>query len=139
MKIYVPRGLPASGKSTWSKTLGVRRWNNDEFREMAFGKRWGGGPEDFVTEQRHNFIKACISENVDVVVDNTNLNPYHVDYLLKQQRHWAGFREVEVKIVDFPVPASECIVRDGAREHSVGAVVILGMVEKWGHLYDWLG
>lgn len=132
--IYVLRGLPASGKSTWARNKlkhhgsPIVRWNNDEFREMVYGKRWGGGPEYFVVENRDNFIRAALYEEFDVIVDNTNLNPVH----LKTMQEKFGDR-AEFQLIDFLEAPDICILRDSKREHSVGAGVIKKMAEKW----DW--
>lgn len=129
--IYVLRGLPASGKSTWAKkfletNVNVVRWNNDEFREMAYGKRWGGGPEKFVVAGRDTFIKDALGADFDVIVDNTNLNPVHLDNIKKKFDYRAA-----IVVKDFLATPDECVERDAKRRHSVGEFVIKDMAAKW--------
>lgn len=139
MKIIMVRGLPASGKSTWAKQkmseLDMLRWNNDEFSYMATGIQ---GPASFHTMSgwllrvaRRDFYTACYAAGQSFIVDNTNLNPYTVEEVVESTG-------VYPEIVDFKTPVDECIRRDANREHSVGEDVILGMVDRYWRLYDWL-
>lgn len=130
--IYILRGLPASGKSTWARNFVLDnekavRWNNDDVRLMAYGKAWGGGPEKFIIKMRDNFIKNALDSDFDVVVDNTNLNPVHLETISGR------FYYARIAVVDFIVSVEECIRRDAERERPVGASVITKMAEQ----YNW--
>ena len=137
-KVLLTRGLPASGKSTWSKQFvqdndNWLRFNNDDYCEMLTGKRFGQVDGKFLAGERKAFLGRVVREGYSVVLDNTNLNPYTFEEARNVAGYWA-----EIDVVDFKQDLETCIIRDQAREHPVGINVITGMVEKWGHLYDWL-
>lgn len=126
-RVIVLRGLPASGKSTYAKRLVADdpmtvRWNNDQFREMAYNRRFVPKREEFVVAMRDAFIEEALSRNLSVVVDNTNLNPVHLITMRKKFSIYEG-----VEVVDFPIKVLDAIRRDKGREFSVGPNVIQSM------------
>lgn len=126
--IYVMRGLPASGKTTHARgyTSQVKRVSKDDLRAMV------GGPytqesEEFIKSVRDFLINHALNQGFSVVVDDTNLNPAHIDVFRKiAKKHRA-----HVEVVEMDTPVFECIERDLARPNGVGAKVILGMYESW--------
>jgi len=137
-KVILTRGLPASGKSTWAKQFikenaGWLRFNNDDYCEMLTGKRFGRVDGKFLANQRKQFVANATDLGHNVILDNTNLNPYTV----KEVRGAVGYG-VNILTVDFKADLETCITRDQARQNPVGKEVITGMVDRWGHLYDWL-
>lgn len=141
MRVIATRGLPASGKSTWAKQYAVEhgylRWNNDAFSYMATGIE---GPDSFramsgtfLWKMRREFMHNAYLTGIDgIIIDNTNLNPDTIGEM--KVMTYAD----EVEVVEFKTTIDECIRRDENRKHRVGENVIRSMVEKWGHLYDWM-
>lgn len=129
------RGLPASGKSTWAKQYVEYhdkpwyRWNNDDFCYMLTGKMFGRVDGKFLTQRRRGFILGAVRTGVNVILDNTNLNPYttrEVELVLDE----LGL-DIEIEEIFFPIALDEAIQRDAMREHSVGEEVIKSMYDKW--------
>jgi predicted kinase len=133
-KILILKGLPASGKTTFAKkmmneNLGKYiRINKDEIREMLNNKRKGFRSREWlVVETRDNIIKSAIRKNINVIIDDTNLNPWHIKRIKELAKNIA-----EVEIVDLTnTSLSLCIKRDKKRDHSVGEKVIKSMYEKY--------
>lgn len=128
--IYMCKGLPASGKTTWAKkTLSdspsmFQRVNKDEIRAMLGGER----NEHTVLVVRNAAIRAALEAGKSVIVDDTNLNPIHERDLHKIAEEF----DADVKTVSFlDVPIEECIRRDAGRPNSVGEKVIREMQAKW--------
>lgn len=139
MKIILTRGLPGSGKSTWAipfaKENDYLRWNNDEFTRMAADGDFDRVSYGLLTQMRRQFILNATSEQSRLIIDNTNLNPR----TLQEVHDCIAIEGYEVEVKDFKVGLDECLRRN--RERVDGRVpdkVIYGMVEKYGHHYDWL-
>lgn len=137
--LFIPRGLPASGKSTASREMIARqpvgsivRLNRDDIRAMMFGpeyRRPTFEAEKLVSLVEHGPIEALLRAGSDVIVDDTNLRTRFVkDLMVIAERSGAT-----VKIMDefLDVPLSECLRRDQQRENPVGDAVICGMHEKY--------
>lgn len=125
-KLLMLRGLPASGKSTYAKSLADKGWvrtNKDDLRAMLNDGKWSKSNEAAVLRLRDFIVIDALQRGKNVVVDDTNCAPFHEE-TLKQlaQDNKAGF---EVKFFDTPL--EECIKRDLKRPNSVGERVITKM------------
>lgn len=128
-KLIITRGLPASGKTTWSKKLVTdnpntyKRINKDDLRDMIDAGNYSKEAEYLIVTVRNTLIGFFLSRDYNVIVDDTNLNPIHINDLTKL---YGDTSLVEVK--DFTnVPLQECILRDSKRHKPVGESVILKM------------
>jgi len=134
MKILILKGLPASGKSTYAKEVveknaGIwKRVNKDDLRAMLDGSRWSKTNEKFILEIRDIIIRTALHNRRNVIVDDTNLAPFHEDRIRLLAADYDGC-EVEVKMFDTPL--AECIERDRKRDKPVGASVIRDMYNKY--------
>jgi predicted kinase len=146
-------GIPASGKSIYSKNLrneiGVRAVivNRDKFREMLFGyteetvedyyKK--GSPtfqnEKIVSIAQDNLISTYLKQGFDVIIDNTHLKKEHLDALKSYNV------PIKYHIVNCDVKLA--IERDAKRVRKVGRDKILSMYQMLQHiqktypLVDW--
>lgn len=130
--VYILRGLPASGKSTWSKSMleehpGVyKRINKDDLRAMLDNAYWSPGNEQFVLKVRDILITESLKEGKHVIVDDTNLDPKHEarirEVVSEYMKETSEMVKVEIKIFDASV--EECIKRDAKRPAPVGEKVI---------------
>lgn len=127
-KVYILKGLPASGKSTFARELvaqGVTRVNRDDLRDMMHNYEWSKENEKLIVSARDWIIDRTLREGRDVVVDDTNL----VARVEKDIRRIAQKHNAEVEVRFFDTPVEECIARDAKREgrHQVGEQVIRKM------------
>lgn len=133
IKVYLTKGLPGSGKSTWAKKIidespnGYKRVNKDDMRAMLDNGKHSTDSEKFVLEVRDAIILMAISKGKHVIVDDTNLAP----------KHEARIRELikgkaELVVQDFTdVPLQTCIERDLKRSSPVGEKVIRAMYKQF--------
>jgi predicted kinase len=135
-KIWILRGIPASGKTTWAKTYqkthpNTKRLNRDDLRMMIDNGVWSKQNEKFIVETRDFLLDLFLTEGFDVIIDDTNLVPKSFEQLIKtiqEKREQMEFNGVtillEVKI--FEVDLEECIIRDSKRigKAKVGEAVI---------------
>lgn len=136
IEVIICKGLPASGKSTWSKELVVAnpdkyvRINKDDLREMLFCSIWNKMKEKMVVSIRDWVLVEALENNRSVIIDDTNLDPSHE----KRIRDIVStrFPKVQIRIKDFTeVPIDECIRRNALRAKPVPEHVIHDMHNKY--------
>ncbi|MEH1027274.1 AAA family ATPase [Micromonospora profundi] len=132
-RLIATRGLPASGKTTFARTLqpSVLRVNRDDLRRMLHGERlftqWA---EAQVTVVQRAQVEALLQARADVCVDDTNLRA-------RTLRGWADLAArhgADFEVHDFTdVPLDECLRRDAARPEpdQVGADAIRRLHERY--------
>jgi predicted kinase len=117
--IYVTKGLPGSGKSTWAKELLKKepdRWkrvNRDDLRGMLDDGRFSKDNEEYVRTVQDIVIRNVIAEGYDVIVDNTHLVPTTLKKI-----HFLAESIGDVKVIEkgFNVSVEECLARNSKRE-----------------------
>jgi len=128
-------GLPASGKSTWAKFMvsehksKYKRVNKDDLRAMLDCTHHTEGNEKFVLAIRDQIIDLALSTGKDVIVDDTNIHPKHIEHIKKK---FGDRAEIEIKSF-MDVPVEECVERDAKRTGTahVGKRVIYSMHKQY--------
>jgi len=130
--IIMLRGLPASGKSTYAKSLvkenpgQYKRINRDDMREMLDGYHLSKDNERFVKRLRDWLIVEALRDGKHVIIDDMNLsekNINRVKQLMDQHRKKTG-EQVKLEIKEFKIELEEAIARDAERKQPVGARMI---------------
>ena len=118
-------GIPASGKSTYSKkfVLDHRGWYRISRDEIRVGE-WNSDQEKKVIEYEIEFAWNIMA---NVIIDDTNLSPNSVSYILKSLD---GLEE-QKKLIIIDTPIEECIKRNSERKNNVPDNVILEMKQKF--------
>ena len=161
--ILILQGIPGSGKSTYA-----RKWvnedpdnririNQDSIRLMfapldvywkcskdALSKK-----EEIVGQITKATIQYAMNKGLDIVLDNTNLNPKSLNNILKlihnaneiisNEDKYLRRKETttyEVHYMVFNTPVEECIERDKKREFPVGEKVISGFYNRYKEDYN---
>jgi predicted kinase len=130
------RGLPASGKSTYTKDLvakgGWTRVNKDELRVMLHGGKWSRKNEEEVIQCRNSVILMAMAAGKNIVVDDTNFAPKHEAELGTLCDIVSKYGPYEFEVLDFNTDVEECIRRDLHRgEKAVGEQVIRKMWREY--------
>jgi predicted kinase len=137
--VWILKGLPASGKSTFAKELlskhpgAYKRINRDDLRAMLDASHHSKENERFALQVRDLLIVAALRNGKHVIVDDTNLNPQHEPHirnLVHEYRRETG-DEVSVRVKFFEVSLEEAIARDLKRPRPVGERVIRQIYEKY--------
>ena len=136
-KLIICRGIPASGKTFWAKQWVLEdpehrvRINQDDIRNML-GKYWVPSREPLVSHIQQEAICRAMLLGLDIVSDNTNLNPK----VLKSLSDIAASNEYELEYKDFfDTPLSVCIERDKARDLQVTEKVIRNFYNNYKDKY----
>ena len=132
MKILMLKGLPASGKSTYSKELVTKdhnwvRVNKDDLRAMMNNGEFSGKLEKQVIRTEREIAENTLKLGKNVVIDDTNFNPIHEEYF----RQLAKTYKAEFEVKFFDTPLEECIKRDNKRPNGVGEAVIRKMYNQY--------
>lgn len=141
--ILIFRGLPGSGKTTFAKEV-MRimpyylRINKSLLREMLNFGVFSKENEEIINEVKLALIRLIICEKDGyhyVIIDDTNLNPDHIEKIIKIAEDikitYMLELPVSVTILDFDTKIEDCIKRDKSRDKSVGEEVIRSMHEKY--------
>lgn len=124
LKILVLQGVPASGKSTFAKSLVLKDKSyvivsRDAIRE-ARGDYWIPEHEDYISDIEEFEIRSAIKHNLNPIIDATNLNP-------KTIAKWKNLAEelnVNIEFKMFEIDFATALERDSKRERSVGKKVL---------------
>ena len=131
-KVFITKGLPASGKTTWAKQLQednpgqYKRINKDDLRAMLDNSQWSKHNEKFVVETRNHLILAALLDGKHVIIDDTNFHHSHESKIRELVKGKAT-----VVIQEFKDDVEECIKRDLKRTRSVGEKVIRQMYHQF--------
>ena len=120
-KLLVLRGVPASGKTTYAKSLiekgseFIKRVNLDELRKMIDNSKFSKVKEKEIRSIQKNTINYYLSKNYMVIIDNTHLPEKYgtTDY-------WNKYLEKENLNIEFKdffkVPFHICLKRNSKRD-----------------------
>ena len=127
-KIIFLKGLPASGKSTWSKQYCIDnpefvRINKDELRIQIGSPTYSSTIENGIVGIQREMGNLILKTGKSLIVDDTNFAKKHEEYW----RMVADMNSIDFEIKFFDVPCEECVKRDKLRENSVGPMVIRTM------------
>lgn len=138
LKIKILIGIPASGKTTWSKDF-VRsndnwtRVSRDDFREML--KNSGvveNKVENIINELVNSTIEQSLLKKMNVIVDNTNLKEKYIQDIIEKFKYSA---DIDYQVFD--ISLDKAIERDKSRaDKNVGAHTITKMYKDYKVLLD---
>ena len=145
-KIILTRGIQGSGKSTWAKKWVEEDpthrvcWNNDDFRRML-GPYWVPEIENFIYTMMYDFLNKAMLFGYDIVVDNMNLDPKHLEFIRKLVNTYNSLssskRVYIIAIKDFfDISLEECIERDSKRENPTGEKVITETYDRYKDIIE---
>ena len=125
------RGLPASGKSTKAKELlevgNTVRINKDLLRKMLHCDKFNHRNEEFTRVAAMNLATTFLNMGVNVIIDDTNLNPKTV----QTWKELAKLHDAKIEYHDMDTSIKDCIFRDAIRINKVGDSVITKMALQY--------
>jgi len=126
-KIIMLKGLPGSGKTTYSKELvskGYKRINKDDLRNMLDNGLYNISNEVNIVKVRDLMVEYFVSIDKNIVLDDCNFNPWHEKDIKRivefnnEDPLRISFYEFEIKHIDTDLET--CVKRDSLREKPVG-------------------
>lgn len=135
-KLTIMKGLPASGKSTKAEELtkvgNTVRLNKDLLRTMLHFDKFNGVNEGHTHDAARRLADWFLSNGVNVIIDDTNLNPG----VVQSWKDLAKTHDAKIEYIEcFDISVEECIKRDNGRrfkgERFVGKHVIQKMAMQY--------
>ncbi len=131
--IFMLKGIPASGKSTWAKQQiqkypgKYKRINKDDLRAMMDDNQWSRKNEAFTIGIRDDIIAVALAKGYDVIVDDTNFNEAHYASICERAKRTGDVRVLEKY---FELSLKGAIDRNEKRLNAVPVGVIHQMYNK---------
>ncbi len=134
-EINILVGIPASGKSTWSKDF-IRnnpdwvRINRDDYRFMLRNESFCEPKvEDMITKLVFNATREALKKKLNVILDATHVRVKYIEQIIEEFKY-----EADIKYQVFDISVSKAIERDNARDKKVGEEVIKNMFKNYQDL-----
>ena len=143
-KIILCRGIPGSGKTTWTKNYckehpNTIRVNRDDIRAM-FNIKWSKEIERIVIESELNIIGTALYNGMNIVIDDvSNLNSITIERIISLVQKINSLRKhnnYDIEYQDFFIPLNTCIERDSKRENPIGAEIITNTYNKYKDIIE---
>jgi predicted kinase len=137
LKITILIGIPASGKSTWSKdyirnNADTVRVNRDDFRLMLKSAQMTEPKiEDMITTLVDATITQSLLRKCNVLVDATNLKVGYIKSFIEKFKYSA---DIDYRVFD--ISLEKALERDAKREATVGEAVIKKLYKDYKILMD---
>jgi predicted kinase len=120
IKIFLTKGAPASGKSTWAKAevakepLNYLHINNDDLRASFNNSVFSADYEKLITETRNFLIREGLKRNLNIIIDNVNANNRHWETTCKIAKE--SNKDIQVLEKFFYAELDELLERNAKRE-----------------------
>lgn len=126
--VYLLVGIPASGKSTWTKMnaekLNAHVLSSDDLREVLYGDVNNQDNNTDLFQFIYKQAKLMLDLGLNVIIDSTNTSRKRRISFNRE------FKNYTRKAIYFNSSANACIIRDRYRERKVGSEVITRMYKN---------
>lgn len=133
--LYVMCGLPASGKSTYSKELALKYnakiFSSDALREEMLNDVNNQDHNTDIFIELHRRIKAHLASGSNAIMDSTNINSKKRRAFLSELKNIPCIKECHI----IATPYEECLKRNKERDRVVPEDVIKKMYLNWNTPY----
>ncbi|HEY9733284.1 MAG TPA: AAA family ATPase [Drouetiella sp.] len=120
-------GIPGAGKTTLAKKIiekGFHCLSADPIRQELYGNAAEQGDKEEVFKIFFERLDDMFSKELDIIIDNTNLNPRQRKPILDKAKA-AGYTDVQLWLLD--VPLDVCLKRNAGRERVVPDDIVANM------------
>lgn len=132
MKVFIYRGLPASGKSTAALKYikdhpDTLRCNRDDINKALYRQHYDPKINDVIKRIEETIILEAERLGRDVIIDDTNIPQSTIDWIKSIPKN-PDTEFVEVSFLD--VPLEVCLERNRKREEPVPEIAIRSLYNK---------
>jgi len=131
VEVKILRGMQASGKTTYADKFitnnqSFKRVGRDHIRHMLSNYTFDDVNEKLVSEMEMATTISIIESGYNLVIDKMNLNEKQMKKDIAFITNIArGFnKDIDIEVIEFPVPLAEAIVRDRNRKFPIGEKVL---------------
>lgn len=126
-RIILMIGVPGSGKTTLAQKIAEKGWkyiNADSIRLELYGNAAEQGDKEQVFTLFFTRLEELMMEGVDVIIDNTNLNPKQRKPILERCEKF-GYSDIQLWLLDIPLEL--CLERNRSRDRIVPEDIVSNM------------
>lgn len=126
-RIILMIGVPGSGKTTLAQKIAEKGWkyiNADSIRLELYGNAAEQGDKEQVFTLFFTRLEELMMEGVDVIIDNTNLNPKQRKPILERCEKF-GYADIQLWLLDIPLEL--CLERNRSRDRIVPEDIVSNM------------
>lgn len=126
-RIILMIGIPGSGKSTLAKKIVEKGWtyiNADSIRQELYGNEAEQGDKEQVFNLFFQRLEEMMEQGLDVIIDNTNLNPRQRQPILERCAKF-GYSDIQLWLLD--IPLQTCLERNRSRDRIVPEDIVSNM------------
>jgi len=137
LKILILIGIPASGKSTWTKKFLLNNPNyvkvNRDYFRLMFRNEQICEPkvEDLISKVLNKTVHSALTKKLNVIIDNTNVKEKYIQQFIDEFKYSA---DIEYQVFD--ISLDKALERDKGRVGEVGEAVIKRMYKDYKILMD---
>lgn len=120
-------GVPGSGKTTLAKKIVEKGWtyiNADSIRQELYGNEAEQGDKEQVFNLFFQRLEEMMEQGLDVIIDNTNLNPRQRQPILERCAKF-GYSDIQLWLLD--IPLQTCLERNRLRDRIVPEDIVSNM------------
>ena len=120
-------GVPGSGKTTLAQKIAEKGWkyiNADSIRLELYGNAAEQGDKEEVFALFFTRLEELMLKGVDVIIDNTNLNPKQRKPILERCEKF-GYADIQLWLLDIPLEI--CLERNRSRDRIVPEDIVSNM------------
>jgi predicted kinase len=126
-RLIILVGIPGAGKTTLAKKImekGFHCLSADPIREELYGNAAEQGDKEEVFKIFFERFDDALSKELDIIIDNTNLNPRQRKPILERAQK-ANYADVQLWLLD--VPLDVCLKRNASRPRVVPDDIVANM------------
>lgn len=120
MKLYIIRGLPGSGKSTYAKKIGCFHVEADMFHVCNGKYQFDPKNVKAAHEWCQFMVRIAMTKGIDVVVSNTSTKKWEVEEYLKFAKEF-----------NYDVEIIALVSKNYGNIHNVPEDVLSNMKDRW--------
>jgi len=126
-KLILLVGVPGAGKTTLAKKIVERGFlclNADTIRQEVHGNAADQSDPEKIFTIFFQLLEDAMSKGLDIVIDNTNLNPKQRRPILERAAQFA-YTDIQLFLLD--VPLDTCLERNRGRQRCVPDDIVANM------------
>lgn len=137
IKVKILSGIPACGKTVWSrdyvtKNSNTVRINRDDLRKSLVNNIFTDGNESFTNKAKMALIGVAIENDKNMVLDDTHCYDGYLKFLIGFIRSVGNQlqKQIHIEIMNFDMDLDKCLERNENRDGNIPKHIVLHMFNE---------